>query len=422
MDTLVKATLEHGLIPPVVMEFPGITVGGGYTGSAGENSSFKYGAFDESINWVEMILANGDVVTASKSERPDLFKGAARALGTLGITTLYYRTSNIHDTIKAIRNETENPLSDYVDGIIFSKTHAVVITGQLTDEKPDFVEPLTFTGAWDPWYYLHVRDQTCCCKTDEEIIEYVPIIEYLFRYDRGGFWVGAEAFRYFNFVPFNRFTRWFLDDFMHTRMLYRALHGSNTQFGNIVQDLSLPYSAAQDFVEYTSDELRIWPLWLCPLRAIQPPTFHPSTTLPGPSDAPKPMLNIGLWGRASSQFDEFLQQNRQLERKLTELGGRKVLYSQTFYTEQEFWGLYDRGWYEDLRWRYAASSLPTVYDKVRVDVRQQRASSRKLLSWWPFAGMLGIFHAIRSRDYLLHRRPFWRRQLEIWEREKKNHE
>jgi FAD/FMN-containing dehydrogenase len=29
MDKLVEATLEYGLIPPVVMEIPGITAGGG---------------------------------------------------------------------------------------------------------------------------------------------------------------------------------------------------------------------------------------------------------------------------------------------------------------------------------------------------------------------------------------------------------
>lgn len=83
MDKLVEATLEHGLIPPVIMEFPGITVGGGYAGSAGESSSFKYGYFDQTINSVEMILANGEVVNASKTTHPDLFKGAAGALGTL---------------------------------------------------------------------------------------------------------------------------------------------------------------------------------------------------------------------------------------------------------------------------------------------------------------------------------------------------
>src|SRR4051812_39021058 len=76
MDSLVEATLKHGLIPPVVMEFPGITVGGGFAGTAGESSSFKYGFFDRIINWIEIVLANGEIVKASSTERPDLFYGA----------------------------------------------------------------------------------------------------------------------------------------------------------------------------------------------------------------------------------------------------------------------------------------------------------------------------------------------------------
>ena len=50
MDRLAETTLKYGLIPPVVMEFPGITVGGGYAGTSGESSSFKYGFFDRTIN------------------------------------------------------------------------------------------------------------------------------------------------------------------------------------------------------------------------------------------------------------------------------------------------------------------------------------------------------------------------------------
>lgn len=430
MDKLIEATLEQGLIPPVVMEFSGITVGGGYAGSAGESSSFKYGYFDQTVNSVEMVLVTGEVVTASKTERPDLFKGAAGSLGTLGITTLvelqliqakkfvktaYHRSNNVHDTIQTIQREIRNTSNDYVDGIIFSKTHGVVITGQLTDEIPKLATPQTFTTAWDPWYYLHVKEKTLSEPAGPEsvpVTEYVRLAEYLFRYDRGGFWVGLEAFKYFGFVPFNRLTRWFLNDFMHTRILYRALLGSNAQTGKVVQDLSLPYSTAEKFVEYTGEELGIWPLWLCPLRELEPLTFHPTTSEPGPSNTPKPMLNIGLWGSASTDSDTFIQQNRRLESKLTELGGRKVLYSQTFYTEQEFWGLYDRQWYDGLRQKYNATTLPTVYEKVKTLARKHGESQislfRRIITGWPFAGIVGIYQAIQSRDYLLHRRPFWR--------------
>ncbi|KAF4632725.1 hypothetical protein G7Y89_g5397 [Cudoniella acicularis] len=93
---------------------------------------------------------------------------------------------------------------------------------------------------------------------------------------------------------------------------------------------------------------------------MTPPTFHPYTTLPRDDDSVKPMLNIGLWGRASEDLDTFVAQNRRLKSKLTELGGRRVLYSHTHYTESEFWSLYDKKWYDELRERYEASSLMTV--------------------------------------------------------------
>jgi FAD/FMN-containing dehydrogenase len=73
MDALVKATLEHGLVPPVVMEFPGITVGGGFSGTSGESSSFRYGAFDATTNWIEIVIPTGEVLRASKTDKPDLF-------------------------------------------------------------------------------------------------------------------------------------------------------------------------------------------------------------------------------------------------------------------------------------------------------------------------------------------------------------
>jgi hypothetical protein len=421
MDRLVQATLAVSMIPPVVMEFPGITVGGGYAGSAGESSSFKYGYFDHSVKAVEIVLATGDLMQASETTNVDLLKSAAGALGTLGITTKleinliparrfvklrYQPYQTVHDTITALRHATQDPENDYVDAILFSKSHGVLMIGRLTDVIPSSVRPQTFSGPWDPWFYLHVQQK----PSDHASTEWIPIAEYLFRYDRGGFWVGAEAFKYSRFLPFNRLTRWLLNDFMHTRMLYRALHGGNMSFGHMIQDLSLPYSTVEQFIEYTSENLGIWPLWLCPLAATDPPTFHPCTTNPetGVSEA---MLNVGVWGAASKDFSEFVRQNRDLETRLSELGGRKVLYSHTYYTEEEFWRIYNKNWYDELRNRYSATTLPTVYNKVAVHVEQQMrtrlSAVSRLATMWPVAGLVGMWCAFRSGDHLLHRDLAW---------------
>jgi delta24-sterol reductase len=425
MDRLVEHTLRHGLVPPVVMEFPGITTGGGFAGTAGESSSFKHGFFDDTINYVEMVLGNGEVVKASRDERADLFRGAAGAVGTLGVTTMielqlieakkfvhttYHRTNSVAEAVAKIRAETEDPANDYVDGILFSKDHGVVITGRLTDDKPADRSPQTFSGAWDPWFYLHVKDQTRAAAAP---VDYIPLSEYLFRYDRGGFWVGAAGFDYFKYVPFTRFFRWFLDDFMHTRMMYRALHGSGESARFVVQDLALPYDSAEAFVDYTADKLDIWPLWLCPLKQTPPPTFHPhDCKTKATAGTPEPMLNIGVWGWGPVDMDEFVTKNRALEDKLVQLGGMKWLYAHTYYSEEEFWSLYDRPWYESLRAKYSATTLPTVYDKVKIDVeankKRRQEWRQSLKANWPVGGVYGIWKSIQSGDYYLHRNAEWK--------------
>ncbi|KAI1387435.1 FAD-binding domain-containing protein [Hypoxylon trugodes] len=443
MDRLVELTLPHGLVPPVVMEFPGITTGGGFAGTAGESSSFKHGYFDENVKSVEMVLPNGEVVVATPEKGgkyEDLFHGAAGALGTLGVATLlelqlvearrfvratYRRTGSVAEAVSVVKEECKPEKgNDYVDGILFSKDHGVIVSGKLTDELPsDNAKIQTFSHAWDPWFYMHVRDRTNALPSsaasgeNTEVTEYIPLAEYLFRYDRGGFWVGQAAFDYFKPVPFTRFFRWFLDDFLHTRMLYRALHGSGESGRFVVQDIGLPYESAEPFVDYVSDKLGIWPLWLCPLKTPAGPTFHPHlrsspNSTNGEQGVAGEMLNIGVWGWGPKNRDEFVKANRDLERRVADLGGMKWLYAHTYYTEPEFWNAYGgyQNWYKALREKYRASSLPNVYEKVRikVDGSEDRGWKPWLKALWPIGGLVGIWKGIKSMDYMLHRNATWK--------------
>ncbi|KAI1155137.1 hypothetical protein F4825DRAFT_408927 [Nemania diffusa] len=473
MDRLVEHTLRYGLVPPVVMEFPGITAGGGFAGTAGESSSFRHGYFDQCVDAVEMVLPDGEVVVAKPGSRraqaradtklgegedpekyADLFHGAAGAVGTLGITTLlelrlieakrfvrttYRRTDSAAEAIRAVREECGKPGNDYIDGILFSEGHGVVVSGELTDDLPVGEKVRTFSHPWDPWFYMHVRNitkglpssvsptssSTSSTTSPQGIVtEYIPLAEYLFRYDRGGFWVGAAAFDYFRPVPFTRFFRWFLDDFLHTRMLYRALHASGESARFFVQDLGIPYDTAEEFIKYTTDSLGIWPLWLCPLQTPKGPSFHPHVRRPphaissssaqagGIAGTDTEMLNIGVWGWGPKDRADFVRANRALEAKVNELGGMKWLYAHTYYSEPEFWDAFGgRAAYEALRAKYRATSLPSVYDKVRVRTGDEVADKgwRPFVkSLWPVGGLYGIWKGIQSKDYLLHRRATWR--------------
>lgn len=426
MDALVEATLAYSLVPPVVMEFPGITAGGGFSGTCGESSSFRHGFFNENVLEVELVLGNGEVITASKAEHEDLFKGAGGALGTLGIVTLmklrlveakkyvhakYLRVNTVSKSVERIRSMSETTSSDYLDGIVYAKHHGVIVTGDLTNEIPDGVKLQTFSNAADPWFYMHVREKTKRISGGSIVEEYIPLAEYLFRYDRGGFWVGEQGYTYFKCIPFTRFCRWLLDDFSHTRTLYHALHSSGVASQFVVQDITVVYRNAEKLIDHISDDLGIWPLWLCPLAPSLVSSFHPVIAKDAEKDGvmSEAMLSLGVWGWGPSDPIEFIAKNRALEAKLQELRGKKWLYAHTYYTEKEFWDVYDRSWYDALREKYHATSLPNVYDKVKQ--RQGGTGWGKALSqMWPVGGIYGMCRALSSGDYRKHRDAKWKWQ------------
>lgn len=418
MDHLVKTTLEHGLIPPVVMEFPGITAGGSFASAAAQSSSFKHGLFDRTVNWIEIVLANGDVVRASDTEEPDLLSGAAGSFGTLGITTLlelrlveartyvelvYSPATSVSHAVEMIKEASYDLSNDYIDGLLFAREHGVIMTGRLTDVHKDGTRIQRFNGPPDPWFYLHAKElSTGSTATTTDMI---LLQDYLFRYDRGAFWTGAYALKYF-MVPFNRITRWTFDSFMHARVLFQAGHESGHGARYIVQDLALPAPTTQKFIEFVDETLGLYPLWLCPLRPKGQLPLHPRnpySTPGGPME--KILINVRVWGPGPRAHELFVKANRKLEQRVRQLSGIKWLSAHTYYTEAEFWDIYDRDWYDSLRAKYHATSLPTVYDRVRVNLEAQKRAINGIWAVWPLGGVWGALQAVPGGDHHLMLNP-----------------
>lgn len=341
MDRLVEATLAYNLIPPVIADLPGITVGGGYSGTTGESSSFKYGFFDRTVARLEMVLGTGEVGHLSETERPDLFRGAAGSLGTLGVVTMleirlvkatkfvettYHPVASVQEAVERCREETSGERyesNDYVDGILFSKTFGAVITGRRVDENNEGLPIVRFSGRKDDWFYMHV-EQRLKESGGKPVKVLIPLPEYLFRYDRGCFWTGKSVFTMTSWLPFNRTTRALLDAFLHTRMLYAALHSQPINI-QILHDCGVPYPAATEFIDWAADCTGIWPIWICPLKQSPRPTLHPHTR---DLDSDPPILNVGIWGNArENSIEGYLEENNQLEAKLRSIGGLKWMYS-----------------------------------------------------------------------------------------------
>lgn len=442
MDVLLSATLKEGLVPLIVMELPSITVGGGFSGMAGESSSFRHGPFDETVVSIEIVLPDGSVATAAREgDKADLFWGAACAFGTMGIVTVlevqlrdaggfvemtYLPAKGMDEATRILQEHTARAEVDYVDGIAFSPNNIVICTGKLVKALPagtpkDSVR--RYTGRSDPWYYLDVEKRTSslfrssssttATTTTNTRVDYVPLADYFFRWDRGGFWVARYAFTYF-FAPFNRVTRFLLDTFMHAKVMYHALHKSGLSDSHVIQDVGVPYSTATHFREWLDAEFNIYPLWLCPIKirrdaGMQVAGHGLHADFADPEKTPEPiLLNFGVWGPASTSYDTFVRQNRDLEKKVHELGGKKTLYAQNFYTRDEFWGVYNWEKYDAVRRKYHADWMPDVWDKVgHVDQDARRRAmegSRMpgvLRGKRPFQGLYGVYKAWRGGDYLL---------------------
>ncbi|KAF1913575.1 hypothetical protein BDU57DRAFT_558579 [Ampelomyces quisqualis] len=410
LDALVSRCLPRGLMPLVVMEFPGITVGGGLSGASGESTGWREGLFDCSINH-------------------DLFDGARCTLGTLGVITLLkVRLTAAGDAVKLIHrhtksvNETIELLAkmcnddkaafDFIEALQYNMEHGVIITGKhLASTAAEFkgLPRQRFDRATDPWFYMHAE------STPEGFTEIVPTQSYLFRHDRGAFWSGEVFLKYYK-LPNNRFVRWLINPLTTARAIYRAMLATNTADGAVIQDLLLPVETSEAFVDYVDKELNIWPLWICPIRkkrtregivgwpfykteSSTATTTEPNATNPAHLN-PKGDLtfNFGVWGPTDPTPAAVRKTNRNLEQKLRELRGMKVPYAANFYTEEEFWAQYDRPKYEQLRKKWHAEALPNMYDKVRrkkQDVDNDAADKEpekltfadKILRVWPIGGL-----------------------------------
>ena len=86
-EALVDALLPLGLIPAVVPEFKGITVGGSLQGLAAESTSFKLGYVHDCIVGFEAVLGDGQVLWCSESENAELFRALPGSFGSLAVCT-----------------------------------------------------------------------------------------------------------------------------------------------------------------------------------------------------------------------------------------------------------------------------------------------------------------------------------------------
>jgi len=403
MQKLAKALAPYSLIPAVLPEFKGITVGGAIMGGAAESGSHRYGIFSDLCSSYEVLCGDGKVVNASLEENSGLFHGLPGSYGSLGallsasiklipagrfVHVKYHVFTHPAEALlrlQSLARKADAP--DFLDGIVFSPDHTVIMEGRMLQERGGL--PLfSLHRPFAPWYYMHARD----VGTYEEAMR---LEDYLFRYDQGAFWMGSYLFRLplllrlvkqgilrwgkkapetFSAQEVKEFCRvrdpsvfWkeILHPYFTSQRLWKLFHKAEKwlQERVVVQDFCIPESRAACFLQETLQDAGTLPLWLCPIKGMRGPRLFSPNLLPERCSDTH-FINIGIYG-LPSHYEPIEEITRRLERKTEGCGGRKVLYSRSYYSEDEFWRIYQRGAYEELRAKTAAEGVwHGVTDKV----------------------------------------------------------
>lgn len=381
MEQLVDATVPFGWVPQVVTEFRKMSVGGAIMGCALESSSHRYGQFHDTAIEYELLLTDGEVVRVGLEWDADLFHALSGSYGTLGWITLaairlrpatmalQLRTTLLTDRSELIQRLTSSE-ADYLDGVALGGERYAVMEGCF-DGKGGAPSRSGWSERWFIQKLLQRRRSG---------VESIGLKEYLFRYDRGAFWMAAPllspgglkqlwlwwrrdprvgaALKSHPPCPSLLF-RLFLGWVASSELLYRQLHRlpqAVIQSRFLIQDCYLPIESALPFLAWSEEKLRLTPIWLCPVR----PTTTPQILSPTRIDSSL-LINIGLYAVPEGSATHL---TRLVDERVAAFGGRKMLYGHSSYTEEEFWQLYDREAYEWVRGQLKATTLMDFYSKI----------------------------------------------------------
>lgn len=388
-ETAVAGALEHGCLPAVVPELKTITVGGALTGVGIESSSFRHGFVHETAVEMDILLPDGRIVLCRPdNENRALFHGFANSYGTLGYVIrarirlvrakpyveLRHRRfpeaapflaemERLCAENRAAGADGKKPEWDFIEGSVFSPDMHVLTTARFTDALPAGEKAGNYRHLRPYYQTLLHRDR-----------DFLTASDYIWRWDTDWFWcsrqMGIEGFwtrlllgrwvlgsrnlwKIFNWYRRNDVARKLAPYFKSVR--------DKESWEPVIQDIEVPAGRGAEFLEFFHREIGIKPVWVCPVQ-----TPDPSARFDLYQMSPDTLyLNFGFWDSVKTPVKMPAgHYNRLVEAKVEELGGRKSLYSESFYTEEDFWRIYNGEAYRRLKAQYDPEGrLLNLYQK-----------------------------------------------------------
>ena len=337
---LVDATLKYNLVPIVVPELKTITIGGAVAGCSIESMSYKYGGFHDSCLEYEFITAQGEVLICTPdNENKLLFQMAHGTFGTLGIISkltfrlvpakkyvqvTYEKYKTLEEYKAAIWKRFKNKDIDFMDGIIHSPNLYVLSVANFVDDAP-----YTHRYDWMRIYYLSTKTR----KRD-----FLKTADYFFRYDRGVTSVKPKSFL--------------------GRLLFGKIYHSTTElriaekFHKLIPpkiipvtlDVFIPFSKVTSFMGWYQKEVNFFPLWCVPYKAVRRYEWVSKEYWSKTKD--DLFLDLAIYGMKQKGSKDYY---KILEDGLMELGGLKTLISTNYYSESDFWKIWNKEHYYQVK-------------------------------------------------------------------------
>lgn len=419
MEQLARVMLPLKVIPPIVPEFRHMTIGGAILGLAGESSSCKHGLIDESVLEYELILGDGRVIDVNLNSHAELFHSLTGSHGSLGIVSKiklklvpathyvrvqYQEVNSIEEVYQYFDQSLHDQNEfDFIEAIAVGKYKFCVAIGRKTDEISNDDARYNYCSLkhfFSPWYYCHILEKCgIAYRMNKKVMfrtvwndfkynlfgkgkvtpylvgshheptsqvkksnvyEYLTYEDYLFRWDRGAFWMGIKAGPHI--LKHTILNRLIFGKMMTCKALYKNLHKQkliNRDKRMVLQDVVLPIKQMQDFFNHLDSLVNIYPLWLIPIKS--PET---KKTFSLPHDVDRAFVDFGVWGNMPRDKG-YVDVNRNIEMYLRLHQGRKCFWAQCYNSYDEFWDVYDKASYDASRKKYIAEDkFVNIYDKV----------------------------------------------------------
>ena len=366
---LVDAMLEQGVMPAVVPQLKSITIGGAAAGVGIEASSFRYGLVHETLQEMEILLPDGEVVRATPdNEHRDLFLGFPNSYGTLGyalklkalavpvkpyVELRHARFATPEKFFAALEAACAGD-ADFVDGVVFGPNELVLSEARFADAAP-YASDYTYKHI----YYRSLRERDS---------DFLTTRDYIWRWDTDWFWCSK------NLGAQNFFIRRLLGPYRLNSIFYTKLMRLNSKWGlthrldqllglhreSVIQDVDIPLTNAAAFLDFFQREIGILPIWVCPVRPYRKDAHF--SLFPMRDEL---YVNFGFWDvvRRRQAFAPG-RHNRLVEAKVVELSGIKSLYSDSYFDEETFWRIYGGASYLALKGKYdARGRAKNLYQK-----------------------------------------------------------